>query len=254
MGNACDDKGICTGPDTCFEACDYLGNTLWFDNGTQIIIYNRDSMELERPNALQAIVNFLSNPVRSMINFAKSQLVNPVDVPTEVFEFNRYYRVQVGDKTIVGAVRGKTADDRYIVVSFDNVTSLVCDSIQRYNENINCSGYYIVSDESYSVMNEILPDITARLRLQSSVSPNLISHSFNAGANSVQFQTDVATSASVSYGNSILHLISVQSSGSIGASHDIGMPGVDPANDYYTIKICIPGKRCGNFGPYKITQ
>jgi len=161
--------GACNGDETemGFAKCD-LDGKIWFNNRTQTIVYNKDSMALEPYTGMQAFLQFLSNPAKSVMDFIRNIFNNNnKQVPTELFDYNRYYNINAGNMTIVGYVRNKDIGDRYIVVTYDNTTAFICDSVFRYDNTLNCtgsSGNFNVSGTDYNLMNKIFPDLTAKIR------------------------------------------------------------------------------------------
>lgn len=161
--------GACNGDETLigFADCNSDGK-IWFNNRTQTIVYNKDSMALEPYTGMQAFLQFLSNPAKSVMEFIRNIFNNNnKQVPTEIFDYNRYYNINVGNMTVIGYVRNKNIDDRYIVVTYDNTTAFICDSVFRYDNTLNCtgsSGNFNVSGTDYNLMNKIFPDLTAKIR------------------------------------------------------------------------------------------
>jgi len=160
--------GACNGDETemGFADCNSDGK-IWLNNRTQTIVYNKDSMALEPYTGMQAFLQFLSNPAKSIMDFIRSIFRSSSEVPTEVFDYNRYYNINAGNMTVVGYVRNKDIDDRYIVVTYDNTTAFICDSVFRYNNTLNCTGSswnFNVSGADYNLMNKIFPDLTAKIR------------------------------------------------------------------------------------------
>ncbi len=108
---------------------------VWYSSSFNSLIYSRDKVNLDGPNALQKFLNFLEHPIRNIINWIKG-----VDTGSEIqrdFNFTNhtslysrlYIATRAGGK--VNALQEETAGRKYILASYQNFSIDVC----RYVKN-----------------------------------------------------------------------------------------------------------------------
>ncbi|MBS3109839.1 fibronectin type III domain-containing protein [Candidatus Woesearchaeota archaeon] len=255
--------GVCDGKGAeGFDNCD-AARKVWYDNNYEMIIYNNVGMDLGAPTRLEAFLGFLTSPVKTVINWVRGLFISSANVPTDVFVFDKFYTIHVGDKTIVGRVRDKQGtpdEDKYVVVSYDNLTTYVCNSIERYNMSsqgqgtLVCDGYYLATGTDFDIMQEAWPDMTARLRLQARPGARVNSMSAIPGiTTTINWNTDELSTGSIRYGKAVgIWEGTIASASGTSKVHSATLVALEPGTEYYfMIVACKTSIACSNYGPYR---
>jgi len=159
LADECNDAGS-----EVYENCDD-NNTMWYNNITKSFIYNKDGMQLTELNWWEAFLDFLSNPIGSIIEWIRGWVgqETPPEMPED---FSRIYHAVIGsiamDREIKGVVKNKANED-YVLVTYINITAGFDEAFENldYNVSGDSAAVYI------SPINiNLWPDFASKLRLR----------------------------------------------------------------------------------------
>ncbi|MEK6984487.1 MAG: hypothetical protein AABX33_07980 [Nanoarchaeota archaeon] len=163
-----------------YHSCDAT-NKAWFNKRLKSFIYSATPITIpEEENPLASIDEFITNPIKAVIDAIKRLVTTPPfdgSYVNAIRKFDRLYMTQQGSRIIRGALEGESFKNS--VIEYLGFTTNICNFADTFNQarrdassGISCrmdnSNYYILVQGSKltSLNPEIIwPDLTSKLRL-----------------------------------------------------------------------------------------